>query len=698
VVQLFQSERHCGIVHDKPKALDWTRPTNPFVALRLALLLVVSSLPGSLTSAWQPPAVTQRAPDSADAAIPPNSQATPTATDLKFQHLDSNGDAMLSRQEYAGVAPDAADRVSGKGTRSFAERDLNADGRLSRAEFSNENPAADDSPEIADPLADPFLRILERAIEAMDESYDGWQYRPEETVDSTTFTINYNTSISPGGERRLDRGLILQADANGNRKITRAEAIRFLETQLGIRWMTGDLLRTSDGGVVDFANFLRCDINKDNLLTQEEFVDTWWNTDTAEQDFESFDADRNGGVNLTEFAKQGGPYLRKPIELFRKADTNEDNLLDRTELFAEIRSPRKHLIESNLKAFDDNRDQKLSLAEFRVSMLANFNYPWEMRPKDIDRDGLLSYKEFKFHSRDLFQLQRRYYFHRLDRDRSKTLDPSEFDYEPYKLHSLYRISVNGEHCEEIYRNEDFPIVSSPSVSSDGNWVLFDAAPPEKSNLTQVLMMKTNGDDVRDVCTGQMPSWSGNGSRFVCCRYEQGASIWIMNTNGTAHKRIDDGWAAQWSPDGSTIAYTNDNSVRIYDVASGNIRTLLAKGDHPYQYIYWNMCWSPDSRRIVFKGKTETHQEISILPISGSSEIKKRFSTNEPMGEDLAWSPDGKRILFNMYSPTHRRDLIFQLDANASTAPRLVPEINTSMTWSSICFSPKGTWMVLASPN
>ncbi len=622
----------------------------------------------------------------------PDPAVIPVPSAQEFAQYDTDDSGGLSESELRQATENSAPIMG-----TFQELDTTGDGQVTLQELwaaannGKRNPPASES-------ADPFLRILQRAIEAMDESYDGWQYRPEETVDSTTFTINYNASISPDGQRRLDRGLILHADGDANRKISRDEAVRFLETQLGIRWITGDLLRTENGDVVDFANFLRCDINKDDVLTKSEFVDTWWNSETDEQDFESFDIDGNGAVNLSEFARQEGPYLRKPIQWFEAADTNADHLLSQSELQSAIRSPRKHLVGSNIKAFDDNGDEQLSLAEYRVSMLANFNYPWEMRPKDIDRDGLLSYKEFKFHTRDLFQLQRRYYFHRLDRDGNDKLDPSEFDFEPYKLHSLYRVSVNGEHTKEIYRNDKFPVVSSPSVSADGTWVLFDASPPDRSNLTQIMLMKTNGDDVRDVCKGQMPSWSGKGSRFVCCRYEQGASIWIMNTNGTAHKRIDDGWAAQWSPDGKTIAYTNDNSIRLYDVESGEITTALAKGAHRYQYIYWNMSWSPDSRQVAFKGQTETHQEIGILSITGPTHVRKRFSTNESMGEDLAWSPDGKRLLFNMYSPTHRRELIFQLDVAGSTKPRLVPEINTSMPWTSICFSPDGKWMILASPN
>ena len=657
----------------------------PLVLVLVSMLIFALAIPNPASS--QPPPLP---PNASNAA--PSQTVIPAAAAREFAQYDTDESGGLSQNELR-IAIEKTPRVRG----TFEELDTSGDGQVTLQEFLAAQNDGEQS-QTASPLADPLLRILQRAIEAMDESYDGWQYRPEETVDSTTFTINYNASISPDGQRRLDRGLILHADGDGNRKISRDEAVHFLETQLGIRWITGELLRTENGGVVDFANFLRCDVNKDDVLTKSEFVDTWWNSETDEQDFESFDIDGNGGVDLSEFARQEGPYLRKPIQWFEAADTNTDQLLSQAELQTAIRSPRRHLVASNIKAFDDDGDGQLSLAEYRVSMLANFNYPWEMRPKDIDRDGLLSYKEFKFHTRDLFQLQRRYYFHRLDRDGNDKLDASEFDFEPYKLHSLYRVSVNGEHTEEIYRNDKFPVVSSPSISSDGNWVLFDASPPDRSNLTQIMLMKTNGDDVRDVCKGQMPSWSGKGSRFVCCRYEQGASIWIMNTNGTPHKRIDDGWAAQWSPDGKTIAYTNDNSIRLYDVASGKITTVLAKGAHHYQYIYWNMSWSPDSRQLAFKGKTETHQEIGILSITGPTEVRRRFSTNESMGEDLAWSPNGKRLLFNMYSPTHRRELIFQLDVAGAASPRLVPEINTSMPWTSICFSPDGKWMILASPN
>ena len=84
-----------------------------------------------------------------------------------------------------------------------------------------------------------------------------------------------------------------------------------------------------EGEVVDFANFLRCDINKDDVLTSE-FVDAWWNSETEEQDFESFDVDGNGAVNLSEFAKKPGPYLRNPRSFSPEPISTGTSGLDRT--------------------------------------------------------------------------------------------------------------------------------------------------------------------------------------------------------------------------------------------------------------------------------------------------------------------------------------------------------------------------------
>jgi TolB protein len=608
-----------------------------------------------------------------------------------FAELDHNGDKRLSQAEYVHGHQESNVLI-----RDFRLFDADGNGFLSPREFAAMSPAENGSPRGA--VSDPFASILDRAIEAMDDSYDGWQRRKDETVDSTTFTINFAASISTDGRRRLDRAMILHADPNQDRKVSREEARRFLEIQLGVRWVTGDLLRQPSGRVVDFAEFLSLDGNQDNEIDHSEFVDNGWNRENAEAVFQRLDENDDQMISLGEFSNPRGPNFRDPIEIFRAADTNLDSLLDAAELQSAIPKQRAYLIKSNVAGFDSDGDGKMSLREFRVSMLGNFNYPWEVMPKDENRDHRLSFDEFKFDARNLFQLQRRYYFHKLDTDGDDQLSGSEFEFQRHKLHSLYRISVDGEESRQIYQHEDFPVCSSPAVSPDGQWILFDATPPQGSNRSQILLMTSQGADVRDLCDGLMPTWSKDGTQFACSRYEGGSGVWIMNLDGTPHKRIDDGWAAQWSPNGKSIAYTNDNSLRVYDVSSGETRIVLPKGSTPYQYIYWNMGWSPDSKRLVFKGKLPGKHEIAIASMTGDANLRRHFATHQEIGADFAWSPDGRRVLFNMHSRELQRTLIYQIDPDADDPPKIVPEAITALPWTSICFSPAGDWMVLVTPN
>lgn len=68
------------------------------------------------------------------------------------------------------------------------------------------------------------------------------------------------------------------------------------------------------------------------------------------------------------------------------------------------------------RGFDTDYDAVLTLNEYRISPLGNRNYPWQDRLVDESGDGQISYGEYTFDAVDLFRLQRRLYFHRMDLD------------------------------------------------------------------------------------------------------------------------------------------------------------------------------------------------------------------------------------------------------------------------------------------
>jgi Tol biopolymer transport system component len=68
-----------------------------------------------------------------------------------------------------------------------------------------------------------------------------------------------------------------------------------------------------------------------------------------------------------------------------------------------------------------------------------------------------------------------------------------------------------------------------------------------------------------------------------------------------------------------------------------------------------MGWSPDSRRISFKGHRSDGSESAIISVDGSS-TEFRIITEENLSGDFNWHPDGHRILLSMGGKLHVYDV------------------------------------------
>lgn len=548
-------------------------------------------------------------------------------------------------------------------------------------------PLQADSP-IRPEIPDPFLDIWDQAIAAMDRVYGDWKRNDDRSVESTQYTIDYLSSIFPESRRRLDTTLLIQADQNRDKFVSRDESKRFLELQLGIRWETGDVLRHNDGRVVDFSSFLVMDANLDSKLSRKEFSRVGEMITPLDHDGDDF-------ISVAEFSSPDSPFLKDPIAAFQSADQNGDEGLDLSELTESIPKSHAHLVKPNLAAFDQDGDGRLSMTEYRVSMLGNFNYPWHTIPIDQNRDRRMTLKEFRFSDRGLFHLQRRFYFHRLDIDQDGELSPDEFPFDTSQPNSLHVVSVTDSERKEIYRDENYPVCGSPDVSPNGRELLFEAKVTEQASQSVIRLISIDGQDARDVCDGSMPTWSASGDRFACSRGVGVASIWIMRLDGSEELKVDEGWGAQWSPDGKTIAYTNDNSLLLYDLASGQSRRLLTKGSHPYRFLHQQMAWSSDSSQIAFKGRLNDEEHEVALVNAKDGNLVRRFRSAEWIGDDLAWSSDANEILFPLKRSGQKQSLIYRLSADSNQPPRFDKLAGDQQSWKSVCFTRDGKRMVLA---
>ena len=113
-----------------------------------------------------------------------------------------------------------------------------------------------------------------------------------------------------------------------------------------------------------------------------------------------------------------------PIADFRQMDTNFDAYVDSAELLAGTPEWKRSLAKSVFPGFDLDRDGRLTLSEYRMTMQANMILPWHRELVDQDGGGLTT-AEFRFERR-LFPLLVYIYFRRLDTNSNGVLDPTEF--------------------------------------------------------------------------------------------------------------------------------------------------------------------------------------------------------------------------------------------------------------------------------
>lgn len=362
-----------------------------------------------------------------------------------FAQADADGDKRLTLEEFR-KRPGRVEVHD----RDFRLFDFDRDQRLSRREFEA-IPGATPGPrggEIPDPVQD----LWTHALVAVDAAYGDWDRRPEVSVPARVFAVNFHGSVYPEGVGEFGENLVLWADPNGDGKVERQEGRRFLSLQLGLLTHGNQPIREPGGRVLMWGRFLQLDADKSGSLSPEELASLKEGhlppvpchpgpVLTGElaplnlkgrdlvAEFAAHDLDRNGKLSLGEYARWFGGD--DPIERFCRGDADLDGRLDQAELEAVTSEVQRGLIPSNLRAFDDDGDGRLSLAEYQLSMLGNQVWTWEEPLDDRDGDGGIDFAEFDFGKRK-FLLLLRCYFDRLDANRDLRLSPDEFPFTPGK--------------------------------------------------------------------------------------------------------------------------------------------------------------------------------------------------------------------------------------------------------------------------
>ena len=159
-------------------------------------------------------------------------------------------------------------------------------------------------------------------------------------------------------------------------------------------------------------------------------------------------------------------------------------------------------------------------------------------------------------------------------------------------------------------------------SPDGNRIAFMS---QRDGNSEIYVMNRNGSNVRRLTNSAgadcCPTWSPTGTQIAFTSDRSGsAQIWVMDADGLNQRRLTFGESnadkATWSPAPfNEIAYAGQSGpgydIRIYDVASGQTRTLtdgVGTNESP--------TFSPTGRHLAFMSTRQGKQHIFIIGRDG----------------------------------------------------------------------------------
>ncbi len=610
-------------------------------------------------------------------------RATQQAVVNQFAQLDHNGDKRLSMEEFQAVTPKNQVAVAQRDFRLF---DVDASGTLTLDEFCTV-PIVVPNAVQRGPLPDPMQGIVEMAVATLDKSFGDWNDKPDVEIDVRQFITAFVASMGNTAVRPIFR----EADPDQDQQVTREEARRFLEIQLGIRRSDGKLLREPNGRVINYMLYLYVDQNGNDKIERTEFLERSFSGPTAATEFDKSNTDGDDCLSFEEFSTRPGHGVLDPIMEFRQLDANLDARVDPQELLAGTPDWKQKMASSTFPAFDLDRDGTLSLDEYRLSMTANMVLPWQDHLDDQDGDGTLTFGEFKFDPQLQFPLLRFVNFHRLDLNGDRLLEPKEFWFKTKAPDEFFVMNADGTGWQKLFDVAEVPSLGSAAVSPDGKQLAFDGHRAKNGVDGQtILIADLDGKNLRNLGAGMMPNWNKNGTQLTY----SSDGIRLMNADGTGSRQLCAGWGAQWSPDGQRIAYYDGLTIMAYDMGTETSAKLYDAAADGFEQIFWNMTWSPDSQRICFKGSRKGNEEVAtVFADPQRPRMKVRYSGKSVIA-DFAWHPNGDRVVFCAMCAERQKFQIYEFNPDDDGVPQLLRGQDPTTANTSVCWTPDGKRLIV----
>jgi Tol biopolymer transport system component len=220
---------------------------------------------------------------------------------------------------------------------------------------------------------------------------------------------------------------------------------------------------------------------------------------------------------------------------------------------------------------------------------------------------------------------------------------------------------------------------SPDWTGDAKRVVFDATPGKEFSKTHIVATDFPGTEPRkliDLGAGNCPTWSPDAKQVVF-RLNPGAlanaepGIWIMNSDGTARRRLADGDLPKCSRDGKTIlsvSFSNPCALTLIDARSGDSQPIEL-ADHQFFSV---PSWAGDGQTLVAVVRGKGAASIALIDVSDPTKARLKEViwtrgtgvSDEPIYP--VYAADAKRCVFVGRSP--QGFFLYRIDADTKGVP------------------------------
>jgi TolB protein len=192
----------------------------------------------------------------------------------------------------------------------------------------------------------------------------------------------------------------------------------------------------------------------------------------------------------------------------------------------------------------------------------------------------------------------------------------------------YTMWSDGSHQQRVTFNDYSD--DSPALSPDGMQIAFvsnrddpDPAACSTTCLYQLYLIGTDGSHERQLVDTAFstlhPDWHPGGTRISFdTEFNLEGDIYVVNADGTGMQLlIEDGFWADWSPDGRRIAFAR--------LEQRQILVMEADGSNEQQLTYMsnaeNPTWSQDGIWIAFQSSADGDFEIYALNVEEALQMQ-----------------------------------------------------------------------------